>query len=191
MEVIGLITGIVTLLSAIKNLIAGGQEGLNKEVAKNLKEQLIELEEKIISLGDFAKTIQSYRRLYEDSLPLAEGANSAIKTMLMVSEINEKILDTLTSSTLSNVQGIFNKLQMSFKVIRSDICDDDQREIEVYINRISTNLGKAEVYVESSNYKEYRKQLLKIGEEAGKISCLTGAIIESSLRDLEGFSSRR
>jgi|GEM_PF-2312011 len=191
MEVIGLITGIITLLSAIKNLIAGGQEGLNKEIAKNLNKQLIELEKKIISLGDFAKIIQSYRRLYADSLPLAEGANNAIKTMLTASQINENILDKFTPSALSNVQGLFNKLESSFKVIRSDIYGHDEGEIEVYIKQISTNLGKIEGYVESNNYIECQKQLYKIGEIAGKISSLTGAMIESSLRDLERFSSRR
>jgi len=191
MIIIDLITSISTLLTAIKNLIAGGKKELNQKVAEDLNEQLLELEKKIISLGDFAKIIQSYRRLHEDSLPLAEGANSAIKTMLTASQFDEKILDKFTPSTLSNVQGIFNKLESSFKVIKSDILDHDKGEIGVYINQISTNLGKAEGYVESNNYTEYQKQLYKIGEIAGKISSLTGAMIESSLRDLERFSSRR
>lgn len=191
MEVISLIIGISTLLTNIKNLLAGGKKDINKETAENLNKQLIELEKKITSLGDFAKIIQSYRRLYADSLPLVEGSNSAIKTMLTASQVNENFLDKFTPSTLSNVQGIFNKLESSFKVIKSDIFEDDKGEIGVYINQISHNLGKAEGYVESNNYTKYQNLLYKIGDIAGKISSLTGAMIESSLRDLERFSNRR
>ncbi len=187
---VNLITGIITGLKTIKDLVSGGRTEIKKENAKELNKQLVEFEKELMGLAGLAGMVQSYRRLHEDSLILGEGANNAVKTMLMATDGK----DDIALSSLSDVSGRFNKLESSFRVITKDIDESDQGMVTAHISQLSSSLGRAEGYVNSTNsekYKKYRKELLEIGKVAGKISALAGSRVESLLRELERLFMRR
>ncbi len=184
---VSLITGIISGLKTIKDLVSGGRTEIKKEDAEELGKQLVKFEKEIIGLADLAGTVQSYRRLHEDSLILEQGANNAVKTILMVPEV----IDAIASSALSSVAGLFSKLDSSFTVIKQDIDNNDQGTITAHISQLSSSVGRAGGYVDSKNYEEYKKELYKIGEAAVRVSGLTGSRVESLLRELERLSGRR
>lgn len=189
---VSLITGIITGLKTIKDLVPGGRTEIKKEDAEELGKQLVKFEKEIIGLADLAGMVQSYRRLHEDSLILGEGANNAVKTILTILMDPEAIaIDPIASSTLSDVAGRFSKLDSSFTVIRQDIDNSDQGTITAHISQLSSSVGRAGGYVDSKKYEEYKKELYKIGEAAVKVSGLTGSRVESLLRELERLSRRR
>lgn len=183
---VSLITGIITGLKTIKDLVSGGRTEIKKEDAEELGKQLVKFEKEIISLADLAGMVQSYRRLHEDSLILEQGANNAVKTILMAPEA----IDAIASSALSNIAGLFSKLDSSFTVIKQDIDNNDQGTITAHISQLSSSVGRAEGYVNSKNYEEYKKELYKIAEAAVRVSGLTGSRVESLLRELERLSGR-